>query len=153
MNSAIAWVSCREEWTMAELKTKRTEASVDDFIAGIADEQRREDCKALLAMMKRVTKAPPKMWGASMVGFGSYHYRYASGREGDWFVAGFSPRKQYMTIYCMSGFAVFPDLMAKLGKARTGVGCLYIKRLDDVHRPTLKRLLREAVKVARRLET
>ena len=131
---------------MAELKTKRTEASVDDFIAGIADEQRREDCRALLAMMKRVTKAPPKMWGASMVGFGSYHYTYASGREGDWFLAGFSPRKQDLTVYVLAGFEDYPELMAKLGKYKTGKSCLYLKRLSDVDAAVLEKLIAVSVK-------
>jgi hypothetical protein len=131
---------------MAELKTKRTEASVDDFIAGIADEQRREDCRTLLAMMKRVTKAPPKMWGASMVGFGSYRYRYASGREGDWFLAGFSPRKQDLTVYVLAGFEDYPELMARLGKYRTGKSCLYLKRLSDVDAAVLEKLIAASVK-------
>jgi hypothetical protein len=131
---------------MAELKTKRTEASVDDFIAGIADEQRRKDCRALLAMMKRVTKAPPKMWGASMVGFGSYHYRYASGREGDWFLAGFSPRRQDLTVYVMAGFEDYPELMARLGKYKTGKSCLYLKRLSDVDAAVLEKLIAASVK-------
>jgi hypothetical protein len=131
---------------MAELKTKRTEASVDDFIAGIADEQRRKDCTALLAMMKRVTKAPPKMWGASMVGFGSYHYRYASGREGDWFLSGFSPRKQDLTVYVMAGFEDYPELMARLGKYKTGKSCLYLKRLSDIDAAVLEKLIAASVK-------
>jgi len=131
---------------MAELKTKRTEASVDDFIAGIADAQRREDCRALLAMMKRVTKAPPKMWGASMVGFGSYHYRYASGRAGDWFLAGFSPRRQDLTVYVMAGFEDYPELMARLGKYKTGKSCLYLKRLSDVDAAVLEKLIAASVR-------
>ena len=131
---------------MAELKTKKTEASVDDFIAGIADDQRRKDCKALLTIMKRVTKAPPKMWGASMVGFGSYHYTYASGREGDWFLAGFSPRKQDLTVYVLAGFEDYPELMAKLGKYKTGKSCLYLKRLSDVDAAVLEKLIAVSVK-------
>jgi hypothetical protein len=131
---------------MAELKTKKTEASVDDFIAGIADEQRRADCRTLLAMMKRVTKAPPKMWGASMVGFGSYHYRYASGREGDWFLSGFSPRKQDLTVYVMAGFEDYPELMARLGKYKTGKSCLYLKRLSDIDAAVLEKLIAASVK-------
>ena len=131
---------------MAELKTKRTEASVDDFIAGIADEQRRDDCRALLTMMKRVSKAPPKMWGASMVGFGSYHYRYASGREGEWFLAGFSPRRQDLTVYVMAGFEDYPELMARLGKYKTGKSCLYLKRLSDVDAAVLEKLIAASVR-------
>ena len=131
---------------MAELKTKKTEASVDDFIAGIADDQRRKDCKALVAIMKRITKAPPKMWGASMVGFGSYHYTYASGREGDWFLAGFSPRRQDLTVYVLAGFEDYPELMAKLGKYKTGKSCLYLKRLSDVDAAVLEKLIAVSVK-------
>lgn len=137
---------------MEELKTRRSKASVSGFIAGIKDEHVRRDARTIAAMMQEVTGSRPVMWGSSVVGFGSYHYRYASGREGDWFLTGFSPRKQYLTIYSVSGFGAFEDLVAKLGKARTGVGCLYIKQLEDVHLPTLKRLLREAVKVAKRMD-
>ena len=131
---------------MAELKTRKTEASVNDFIAGIADDQRRKDCKSLLVIMKRVTKAPPKMWGASIVGFGSYHYKYASGRAGDWFLAGFSPRKQDLTVYLMAGFEDYPALMAKLGKYKTGKSCLYIKKLPDVDAAVLEKLIAASVK-------
>jgi len=134
---------------MAELKTRKTDASVEKFIKGVTDEKRRKDCLTVLAMMKEITKANPKMWGTSIVGFGSYHYKYASGREGDWFAVGFSPRKQDLTLYLMSGVARHPDLLKKLGKHRTGVGCLYIKSLDDVHLPTLNRLIRESVRSVR----
>jgi len=134
---------------MAELKTKKTKASVEKFIQGVKDEKRRKDCLTVLAMMKEITKTVPRMWGTSIVGFGSHHYKYASGREGDWFVVGFSPRKQDLTLYLMSGVARHPDLLKKLGKHRTGVGCLYIKSLDDVHLPTLKRLIRESVRFMR----
>ena len=134
---------------MAELKTRKTDASVEKFIKGVKDEKRRKDCLTVLAMMKEITKANPKMWGTSIVGFGSYHYKYASGREGDWFAVGFSPRKQDLTLYLMSGVARHPDLLKKLGKHRTGVGCLYIKSLDDVHLPTLNRLIRESVRSVR----
>ncbi len=130
---------------MAELKTKPNKASVAQFLNSIEDPQRRKDSKTVAAMMKRITGARPKMWGPSIVGFGSYHYRYASGREGDWMLTGFSPRKQALTLYIMSGFAGSAALMNKLGKYKTGKACLYIKKLDDVHLPTLERLIRQSV--------
>lgn len=131
---------------MAELKTKRTAASVDAFLKRIPDQARRQDCLALLRLMKQVTRAEPKMWGAHMVGFGTYHYVYASGREGDWFLTGFAPRKQDLTLYIMSGFGRHPSLMAKLGKHKTGKSCLYIKRLEDVDLAVLKELVAASVK-------
>lgn len=131
---------------MAELKTKKNAQSVDDFFARIVDEQSRSDCLALAKLMSDITKAEPTMWGTSIVGFGSYHYRYASGREGDWFVTGFSPRKQNLTLYVMTGFDDVPDLMEKLGKYTTGKSCLYVKRLEDLHIPTLKKLIRHSIK-------
>ena len=131
---------------MAELKTKKTEASVDDFIAAIEDDQRRKDCKAVMAIMKRVTKSSPKMWGTNIVGYGSYHYKYASGQEGDWPLTGFSPRKQNLTLYIMAGFDDYPELMAKLGKYKTGKSCLYLKRLSDVDTAVLEQLVAASVK-------
>jgi hypothetical protein len=95
--------------------------------------------------MKKITKAEPKMWGSSIVGFGSYHYKYASGREGDWPITGFSPRKQNLTLYIMPGFARYGELMKKLGKHKTGKACLYINSLDDIHLPTLKELVKQSV--------
>ncbi|MEE9207322.1 MAG: DUF1801 domain-containing protein [Gemmatimonadota bacterium] len=129
---------------MAELKTKKNDASVDDFISSVSDEGRRQDCVAVLEMMRDVTGEEPKMWGDSMVGFGSYHYKYATGREGDWFVTGFSPRKQNLTLYIMSGFPKHEALLAKLGKHKTGRSCLYIKKLDDIHLPTLRELVKRS---------
>lgn len=131
---------------MAELKTKRNDGSVTAFLNDIADEQRRRDAVAVMALMQQVTKAKPVMWGTSIVGFGEYHYKYASGREGDWFLAGFSPRKQNLTLYIMAGFAEYGDLLRKLGKHSTGGSCLYLKNLDDVHMPTLKKLVSGSVK-------
>ena len=131
---------------MAELKTKQTDASVEAFLDSIADETRREDCRTIARIMKKAARAEPKMWGASIVGFGSYHYKYASGREGDWFPIGFSPRKNDLTLYLMSGFARFPSLMSRLGKHKTGKGCLYIKRLSDIDLKVLEELIRQAVK-------
>ncbi len=131
---------------MAELKTKRINRSVTAFLDAIPDPGRRRDCRAVLRIMKDATKATPRMWGTSIVGFGSYHYRYASGREGDWFVAGFSPRKQSLTLYVMSGFARYDDLMGRLGTHTTGKSCLYIKRLEDVDLGVLRQLVRESVR-------
>ncbi len=133
---------------MAELKTKKTEASVEDFLNTVTDEEKRRDCLEILKMMKQVTKEKPKMWGASIVGFGSYHYKSERSRqEGDWFLTGFSPRKQNLTLYLMGGFDLHKDLLKKLGKFKTSVGCLYIKRLDDVDKKVLKELVTASVKV------
>ena len=134
---------------MAELKTKQTEASVKDFLDRIPDKQRRDDCFAIAKMMQEVTGHEPKMWGPSIVGFGTFHYKYASGREGDWLVTGFSPRKNDLTLYIMMGFEKHRELMQQLGKHTTGKSCLYIKRLDDVHVPTLKKLLKASLKQLR----
>src|ERR1043165_7091997 len=118
---------------MAEQKTKPTDESVEDFLNRISDAERREDCFAVAKMMEEITGEKPKMWGPSIVGFGTYHYKYASGHEGDWPVAAFSPRKNDLTLYIMMGLERDPELMAKLGKHKTGKACLYIKRLADVH--------------------
>lgn len=130
---------------MAELKTRPNDASVDDFLNGVADERKREDCRTLVRIMSDATGAEPRMWGDSIVGFGTYHYRYASGREGDWMQVGFSPRKQNLTLYIMSGFSRYEELMKSLGKHSTGKSCLYIKKLDDVDMTTLKKLVEESV--------
>ncbi len=136
---------------MAELKTKGTGKSVKKFIDGIADEKMRRDCRKLLKLMGEVTKAKPKMWGSSMVGFGTYHYKYASGREGDWFLTGFSPRKLNLTLYLMAGFGRYDGLLKKLGKYKTGKSCLYVRTLDDIDPSTLKSLIRESVRYMRKL--
>ncbi len=130
---------------MAELKTKPTKHSVNDFIDAIEDEQLRKDCRTVSRIMKRVTKANPKLWGPGIVGFGSYHYKYASGREADWFLAGFAPRKQNLTLYIMSGFQKYNTLLKKLGKHKIGKSCLYIKRLDDVDMDVLTQLIEDSV--------
>lgn len=130
---------------MAEAKTNATDESVAAFLAKIGDEQRRKDCLVVLDLMKQATAAEPKMWGSSIVGFGSYKYRYASGREGEWPIIGFSPRKNDLTLYIMPGFEVFETLLAKLGKHTTGKSCLYIKKLDDVDIPVLQRLILNSV--------
>ncbi|HUP48477.1 MAG TPA: DUF1801 domain-containing protein [Thermoanaerobaculia bacterium] len=131
---------------MAELKTKPTESSVEAFLGSIADEARRKDCLAVAAMMKRVTGSQPKMWGNGIVGFGEYHYVYDSGREGDWFLAGFSPRKNDLTLYIMSGFEGSGDLMKRLGKYKTGKSCLYVKKLADIDAAALEELIAASVR-------
>jgi hypothetical protein len=135
---------------MAELKTKATDASVTKFLQTIKDKQRRQDCLTILGLMRKAAGAEPKMWGTNIVGFGDYHYVYASGREGDWFVTGFSPRKQNLTLYVMGGFAQHTELLNKLGKHKMGKGCLYINTLGDVHLPTLRNLIDLSVALARK---
>lgn len=125
-----------------EPKTKPTAASVSAFLGAIEDPERRADCKALARLMRRATGKTPKMWGPSIVGYGSYHYRYASGREGDWMLTGFSPRKRDLTVYVMSGFPRHAALMKKLGKFKTGKSCLYLTRLADVDQEVLEELVR-----------
>jgi hypothetical protein len=135
---------------MAAPKTKQTKKSVAGFIAAIPDPETRRDCRALVAMMKKATGAPPRMWGASIVGFGTCRYTYASGRTGDWPLAGFSPRKQNLTLYCMSGFDGMEAIRKDLGPHKTGKGCLYVKRLADLDRARLERLIRLSVQGMRR---
>ena len=129
---------------MAELKTQVTRASVEKFLEGIKDEKKRQDCYQILKLMKKATKAEPKMWGTSIIGFGDLHYVYDSGREGDWFLAGFSPRAQNLTLYMMGGFE--SDVLKRLGKYKTGKGCLYINKLEDVDIKVLDELITKSVK-------
>ena len=131
---------------MAENKTQATKESVKDFLNRIPEPERRADCLAIAKMMEEITGAKPKMWGTSIVGFGSYHYEYESGRKGDWMITGFSPRKKELTLYLMMGLEQNAELREKLGKHTIGKGCLYIKRLSDVHVPTLKKLIKSSVK-------
>ncbi len=130
---------------MAELKTKQNDGDVIAFISSVQDEQKRRDSLKILDLMKEVTQEEPKMWGDSIIGFGNYHYKYASGREGDWLLTGFSPRKQNLSLYIMSGFDSYPDLLHKLGKYKTGAACLYIKRIADIDLDVLKELVRRSV--------
>lgn len=130
----------------AELKTKQNEASVDDFLAAVENDQRREDCYKVLAIMRKITGEEPKMWGKTIVGFGTYHYKYATGREGDWMLTGFSPRKQSLTLYIMAGFDRYEELMAKLGKHKTGKSCLYLNKLSDADPKVLTELIKQSVK-------
>lgn len=129
-----------------ELKTKVSKSSVEKFLNSVTDKQKREDSFKILEMMKKIIKEEPKMWGPSIVGFGSYHYKYASGHEGDMCIAGFSPRKQALTIYILPGLLKNSSLMKKLGKYKTGVSCLYIKKLDDVDTKVLKELISNSYK-------
>lgn len=131
---------------MAELKTKKTTDSVEKFLNGVVDDQRRDDCFRLLEIMKAATKLEPAMWGTSIVGFGRYQYAYKSGRALEWFLTGFSPRKQDLTLYIMPGLERYPALMKKLGKHKTGKSCLYIKKLEDIDEPTLKELIKQSLK-------
>ena len=130
---------------MAEPKTQRTKRSVDAFLKSIPDEQKRKDAFALADIMRKTTKAEPVMWGSNIVGFGMYRYKYASGREGDWPLTGFSPRKQNLTLYIMSGFEQYDELLKSLGKFKTGKACLYVNRLDDIDLPTLRKLIKQSV--------
>jgi len=130
---------------MAELKTKPTDASVEEFLNRVEPTTKRQDAFAILELMKEVTDEDPQMWGESIVGFGRYHYKYASGREADWMLTGFSPRKQNLTLYIMAGFAQYDDLLARLGKHSTGSSCLYIKKLQDIDLDVLRELVKQSV--------
>ena len=130
---------------MAELKTKPTDVPVADYLNAIENDQVRQDCWIITGFMQAASKADPVMWGDSIVGFGTYHYVGKSGREGDWPLISFSPRKQNISLYIMSGFEQYDELLAKLGKYSRSKSCLYIKRLSDVHLPTLEKLIHESV--------
>lgn len=130
---------------MAELKTTANDASVAAFLDAVEHEKRRAACYELLQIMQEATGEPPQMWGTSIVGFGKYRYKYESGREGEWFFTGFSPKKQNLTIYIIAGFEPFPTLMQQLGKYKTGSSCLYINKMEDIDRDVLKKLIEDAV--------
>ncbi len=129
---------------MATLKTVKNEASVVAFLGKLENEQQRKDAFIILELMKRITGSEPAMWGDSIVGYGTYHYKYDSGREGDWFLTGFSPRKQNLTLYIMPGFVQFDENLGKLGKFKNGKGCLYIKKLEDIDLEILELLIRDS---------
>jgi hypothetical protein len=129
---------------VTELKTKKTDASVQAFLDAVEHPTRRKDSFAILEMMGEITGTEPAMWGSSIVGFGTYHYTYASGREGEWPVVGFSPRKRNLTLYIMDGFEGYDGLLDRLGKHKTGKACLYINKLADVDRDTLRELVRQS---------
>ncbi len=137
----------------AEIKTKVNDASVKDFLNLIEDDQKRRDCFEIVKMMESVTKEKAKMWGPSIVGFGNYHYKYKSGREGDMPIIGFSPRKQNITLYITNDFAQYQGLMKKLGKYSTSKVCLYIKKLEDVDKTVLKELITQSAKAVKQQTT
>ena len=130
---------------MAEMKTQPTGLSVAAFLGGVENDRRRQDAETLLELLGRMTGEPPVMWGPSIVGFGRYHYKYESGREGDFFLTGFSPRKSALTVYIMPGFSAYDDLMGRLGKYKTGRSCLYINKLADVDLDVLEQLVAASV--------
>jgi len=134
---------------MARLKTKENEASVSAFLDAIGDDRRRADCRTVIGIMENVTGEPAKMWGSSIIGFGSYHYKYASGHEGDSMLVGVSPRKQALTIYIMSGFSDYQDLLQDLGKFKTGKSCLYVNNLDDINLEILGSIIGSSVEYMR----
>jgi hypothetical protein len=130
---------------MGELKTQKNDASVEDFLNSVENERRREDSKRILALMTEVTGEEPAMWGQSIVGFGEYSYKYASGREGEWMLVGFSPRKKNLTLYIMSGFEDYDELLSRLGRHKTGKSCLYINKLEEVDIDVLGELVEKSV--------
>ena len=134
---------------MADNKTVKTGASVEEFIAGVENSRRREDGAALLEMMREITGLEPEMWGPSIIGFGDLHYKYESGREGDIFLTGFSPRKRSLSLYIASDFAEYDSLLARLGKHRKSVSCLYINKLADVDMDVLRELVRRSYESAK----
>ncbi|RMG91100.1 MAG: DUF1801 domain-containing protein [Chloroflexi bacterium] len=130
---------------MTTNKTQPNNKSVTEFLNSIPDEKKRADSFEIMHLMQEITGETPEMWGDSIVGYGRYRYQYASGRQGEWFLVGFSPRKQNLTLYIMSGFDNYHKLLNNLGKHKTGKSCLYIKRLDDINRETLTELIRQSV--------
>lgn len=131
---------------MAELKTKRNKGDVEAYLKSVENEKKRQDSLTIMELMKEVTGEEPEMWGESIVGYGTYHYKYVSGREGDWFLTGFAPRKQNLTLYIMAGFEQYDALLEKLGKYKTGKSCLYINKLEDVDQDVLRELVLQSVK-------
>jgi hypothetical protein len=136
---------------MSELKTKPSRRSVREILQAVEDPQRRRDCKAVSAMMRRATAKRATLWGENIVGFGRYHYRHANGQPASWFVTGFSPRKRELTIYIMPGFSKYGALLKRLGKHRTGKSCLYLKRLADVDGNVLAELIERSVRDMHRI--
>lgn len=130
---------------MSENKTRPSSRSAEDYLDSVSDPVRREDARALCEMMKRVTGEEPVLWGGSMVGFGKYRYRYESGREGEWLATGFAPRAKELVVYLIADAPNRQDLLARLGKHRTGKSCLYIKRLPDVNLDVLEALIRKSL--------
>ncbi len=131
-------------------KTQPTDASVENYLAAIEDDDRRRQCQAVCDLMADVTRRPPRLWGTAIVGFGTYHYKYESGREGEFMITGFANRKQSLTLYIMGGFSEYDDLMARLGPHKTGKSCLYVKNLDDIDMKVLRQLVRKSVAYMRK---
>lgn len=139
---------------MAEIKTTRNDASVEEFLDGVDNEKRRNDARVAIEMMKEVVGAEPAMWGTSIVGFEPYRYRPASGgAEHEWFTIGLSPRKQSLTLYIMDGFSEYDSLLGRLGPHSTGKSCLYIKDIDQVDKGVLRRLMKTSVEAVRARQT
>jgi Domain of unknown function (DU1801) len=134
-----------KEVLMAELKTKETEASVQAFLKTVTDDQRRKDCLEVMKLLGKITKAEAKMWGSNIIGFGTFRLRYPNGREIDWMQVGLSPRKQNLTLYIRGGLETHEELLQNLGKFKTGKGCLYIKRLEDIDMPALEKLIAASI--------
>ena len=130
---------------MGELKTKKNKASVEEFLNSIENEKRREDAKVVLDLMKKVTNAKPSMWGSSIIGLGNFHYKTAHGKEQNWFLTGLSPRKQSLTLYIMTGFSHYDQILGRLGKFKTGKSCLYINKIEDVDLSVLEELITASV--------
>jgi len=130
---------------MAELKTKPNDRSVTDFLNSVENDTKREDSFTILELMKEATGVEPVMWGDSIIGFGTYHYKYASGREAEWFMTGFSPRVQNLTLYIMDGFDEYDALLGKLGKHSTGKSCLYVKHLENINLDVLREMVKKSV--------
>lgn len=137
---------------MSELKTKPNDQNVEEFLRKVESLTKREDSFKILELMREVSNEEPIMWGDSIIGFGSYHYKYESGREGDWFVTGFAPRKQNLTLYIMSGFDRYEELLKKLGKYKTGKSCLYINKLKDVDTTILREIVSKSIEFVRKGE-
>jgi hypothetical protein len=130
---------------MAAIKTRKTGGDVQTFLKSVSDRKRKDDTLQVLALMKKLTGCEPAMWGPSIVGFGDFRYRYANGTENDWFLTGFSPRKQSLTLYIMTGFAKYEEILENLGKYKTGKSCLYIKKLEDVDLAVLEQLISASI--------
>jgi hypothetical protein len=135
---------------MAELKTKLNDGSVEDFLNTVEDDQKRADSYQLVKIMEEITGEPATMWGDAIVGFGSYHYVYASGREGDWMLTGFSPRKANLSVYLMAGFDQFADELSALGKHKSSKGCLYVKRLSDIDEKVLRKMIKKSNEIMKK---
>lgn len=135
---------------MADNKTKVNNASVKAYLEQVDSETQKKEAYEILEMMKRITKQKPKMWGDALIGFDNYHYKYASGREGDWFITGFSPRKGKMSIYLLPTLLESSPLMEKLGKHKKGKGCLYVKTLDDIDKKVLEKLIKETYMIMKK---